>query len=122
MRLHESAEDYLERILMLQIKNGRVKSIDIANDMNFTKASVSIAMKKLKDEGHIIVDDKGLITLTSSGLDIAQHIYERHETISKTLIALGVNKEQALIDACKIEHDLSEESYQAIKKHINKAK
>ena len=122
MRLHESAEDYLERILMLQIKNGRVKSIVIANDMNFTKASVSIAMKKLKDEGHIIVDDKGLITLTPSGLEIAQNIYERHETISKTLIALGVNKEQALIDACKIEHDLSEESYQAIKNHINKAK
>lgn len=119
MRLHESAEDYLERILMLTQKNGKVKSIDIAEDMSFSKASVSVAMKKLKELNYITIDN-GYILLTSEGLKIATDVYDRHNIISKALINLGVPRDIALEDACKIEHDLSKESYNALKKYIEK--
>lgn len=118
MRILESAEDYLERILILQEKNGSVRSIDIANDMSFSKPSVSIAMKKLKENNYIEVDDKGLILLTDEGKQIAQKIYERHKVLTDFLIKLGVDEETAQTDACKIEHDLSVESFEAIKKQV----
>ncbi len=121
MNLHESAEDYLERILMLTQKNGKVKSIDIAEDMNFSKASVSIAMKKLKEKNYIIVEN-GYILLTNEGYAIANEVLERHKIISSLLIKLGVDEKIALEDACKIEHNLSKQSYKAIKQLYEKIK
>lgn len=118
MNIYESAEDYLERILQLQEKQERVISLDIANSMNFSKASVSRAMKNLRENGYILVDGSGAITLTKKGYLIANSIYERHKTIAKVLMMLGVSEENAYKDACKIEHDLSEETYSAIKKHM----
>lgn len=119
MNVFQSSEDYLERILMLEQKLGKVRSIDIANDMNFSKASISIAMKKLKEKDLIHIDEKGLITLTSKGREIATKIYERHVVLTTMLIKLGVDEKIAREDACKIEHELSEDSFTAIKKHIN---
>lgn len=121
MHILESGQDYLERILMIKNKKGVVRSIDIANELNFSKPSVSVAMKKLREEHLIEVDEKGYITLTDEGYKIAAGILERHVVISKMLISLGVNEKTALEDACKIEHDLSEETFQAIKNHyLNK--
>lgn len=121
MHILESGQDYLERILMIKNKKGVVRSIDIANELNFSKPSVSVAMKKLREEHLIEVDEKGYITLTDEGYKIASGILERHVIISKMLISLGVNEKTALEDACKIEHDLSEETFQAIKNHyLNK--
>lgn len=119
MAIYESAEDYLERILILSEQMEYVRAIDIVNDMGFSKPSVSIAMKKLQMNNYIEISDKGHITLTKAGLDIAQKIYERHRVLTDVLVSLGVPKEVAKNDACKIEHDISEESFQAIKKHIN---
>lgn len=120
MRLLESAEDYLERILMIKEKSGNVRSIDIANDMNFSKPSVSVAMHKLKENGYITVGSDGSISLTPSGYQVASRIYERHKVISTLLIDLGVGEKQALEDACKLEHDLSEESFAALKNYLKK--
>ncbi len=117
---NESMEDYLETILMLQNSNGHVRSIDIANELNFTKASVSVAMKKLREADYIFVDENGFINLTKTGNKIAESVYERHTILSTLLINLGVSKDVALEDACRIEHDLSEESFNAIKNHIKK--
>ena len=118
MNYLESAEDYLERILMLHKKNTIVRAIDIANDMNFTKASVSIAMKKLKNKNLIVIDDaNGNITLTNDGKKIAEEIFERHLIISEALMKMGVTEDVAKKDACKIEHDLSEETFLALKKY-----
>ena len=114
---NESAEDYLERILMLQENgNNNVHAIDIATSMNFSKASVSIALKKLENEGYVSVGPKQVLSLTPSGLEIASKVYERHKILSGLFIYLGVDKDIAREDACKIEHDLSEESFQAIKR------
>ena len=118
MHIFESSEDYLERILMLQNSLGKVRSIDIATDMNYSKPSVSVAMKKLKENDYISVDDFGYITLTPKGYEISSNIYERHQIITKFLIKIGVSKAQALEDACKIEHDLSNETFEALKKHL----
>ena len=115
MKIQESAENYLECILMLQTKNGQVRSIDIATQLGFSKPSVSVAMKQLRQGGYIEVDTQNLITLTPSGTEIAERIYERHKTVADILIKLGVDEETAYEDACKVEHDLSEESFQAIK-------
>ena len=120
MRLFESGEDYLERILILKERNGQVRSIDIVNDMGFSKPSVSVAMKKLKENGFISIDKNGFITLTDQGNDIATRVYERHQLLTKLFMSLGVPEEIALRDACKIEHDLSEETFQAIKQRISK--
>lgn len=117
-RADESVEDYLETILMLQKKIGQVRSIDIANEMNFTKASVSIAMKNLREKGYITMAENGYITLTENGKQRAESVLERHTILSDWLIRIGVSKETALADACRIEHDLSEESFEAIKKVI----
>ena len=118
MKLYESAEDYLERILILSNQLSVVRAIDIARDMSFSKPSVSVAMHKLEDNGYIEIKDNGALVLTEKGLLIAQSVYERHLVLTKALMSLGVSEEQAKIDACKIEHDLSEESFKAIKKHV----
>ncbi|MGO5049738.1 metal-dependent transcriptional regulator [Dysosmobacter sp. Sow4_B12] len=115
MNIHESAEDYLERILMLRLKNGTVRSIDIVRDLEYSKPSVSIAMKRLRENGYIQMDADGLITLLPPGEEIASRIYDRHQLLTQFLVQLGVSPENAAADACKIEHDISEESYEKIK-------
>lgn len=115
--MQESGEMYLETILILKEKNKTVRAIDIAEDMGFSKPSVSRALSILKDENCIVVDDKGLITLTRKGGQIARKIYERHVVLSDMLIALGVDQKTALEDACRIEHVISDKSFAAIKKH-----
>ena len=119
MVIHESAEDYLETILMLSKKLPVVRSIDIANEMGYKKSSVSIAMKNLREAEHIRVTKEGYIYLTDSGKEIAEMIYERHQILSSWLIKLGVDKKAAEEDACRIEHDISKESFNAIKKAIS---
>jgi len=114
MPIHESGEDYLESILMLRERKGLVRSIDIAGQLDYSKASVSIAMKKLRESGYITVDAEGFITLTPSGEEIASSIYARHKALTKFFIALGVNADVAAADACKVEHDLSEETYEKL--------
>ena len=118
MNIYESAEDYLERILILQEKNEGVRSIDIAHSMGFSKPSVSVAMKKLKEAGLIIIDDNGFISLTKEGHVIADKVYERHCVLKRLLSKIGVSPAQAEVDACKVEHDLSEETFEAIKKKM----
>lgn len=120
MKIQESAENYLETILILQQRNGQVRSIDIVNEMNFKKSSISIAMKHFRENGYICMDEDGYITLTESGLAIAEHIYERHRTLTKYFMALGVSEKNAKKDACKIEHDISEESFNKIREHLSK--
>lgn len=112
---HESIEDYLETILELSKVNPIVRSIDIAQAMNYSKPSISIAMKKLKERHYIIIDDNGYITLTEMGLTVAKSVLEKHEIISSVLLKLGVNEDIAYKDACRIEHDLSDETFQKIK-------
>lgn len=114
----ESLEDYLETILILNNRLPEVRSIDIANEMSFSKPSVSVAMKNLKNNNYIQVSAEGFITLTAAGKEIAQSVYERHTLLSDWLIHLGVDPETATADACKMEHDISPESFKAIKKHI----
>ena len=116
MKIPESAENYLETILILKNKNGAVRSIDIANELGFSKPSVSVAMKNLRENGYIEVDSSGYITLLDSGRQIAEKIYERHTTLSKWLVSLGVDAKTAAEDACRIEHIISSESFEAIKK------
>ena len=122
MNIYESAEDYLERILILQERNKEVRSIDIAHDMGFSKPSISVAMKKLKEAGLIKIDENGFITLTKEGHVIADKVYEKHCVLKQTLINIGVSPEQAEKDACKVEHVISEETFDAIKEHIKKHK
>lgn len=118
MNIYESAEDYLERILILQEKNDGVRSIDIAHDMGFSKPSISVAMKKLKEAGLIDIDEHGFIALTKEGHVIADKVYERHKVLKQMMIDIGVSPEQAEKDACKVEHVISEETFQAIKKKM----
>ena len=118
MSVNESAENYLETILVLSKRLPAVRSVDIANELGFKKPSVSIAMKNLREKKHISVDDSGFITLTPSGREIAEMIYERHLLFSNWLMQLGVSEQTALEDACKIEHVLSKESFEAIKRYI----
>ncbi|MDE7233402.1 MAG: metal-dependent transcriptional regulator [Lachnospiraceae bacterium] len=117
-RADESVEDYLETILQLKKKLGQVRSIDIAREMNFSKPSVSVAMKNLREKSYITVSEEGYISLTASGKKRAENVLERHTILSDWLISIGVNRETALEDACKVEHDLSEESFEAIKKAV----
>lgn len=122
MKIQESAENYLETILILKNQKGAVRSIDIANEMNFTKPSVSVAMKNLRENGYILVDSDGFITLTDKGMAIAETIYERHTLISEWLKALGVDPKTAVEDACRIEHVISPSSFEAIKRHVSSGK
>ena len=118
MKIQESAENYLETILILSHRQGTVRSIDIAAELSFSKPSVSVAMKNLRENGYIQVDGDGFITLTDAGLAIAETIYERHSLLSGWLVALGVGPKTAAEDACRIEHVISPESFAAIKEHV----
>lgn len=119
MEINESSENYLETILILSQKLPVVRSVDIANELGFKKSSVSVAMKNLREKKHITVTDAGFIYLTDSGMEIATMIYERHELLSSWLISLGVDANTASEDACRIEHYISKESFEAIKKAIS---
>ena len=118
MKIQESAENYLETILILSQRQPQVRSIDIATELGFSKPSVSVAMKNLRENGYVTVNDHGHISLTSKGLQIAETIYERHTLLSSWLEYLGVDSEIAVQDACRIEHVISPESFQAIKTHV----
>ena len=118
MHVNESAENYLETILILSQKLPVVRSVDIATELGYKKSSVSIAMRNLREKHHITVTDSGFITLTDSGRAIAEEIYERHQLLSSWLTALGVDPQVAADDACKIEHVISRESFEAIKRHV----
>ena len=118
MKIQESAENYLETILVISHRKGMVRSIDIVNELEFSKPSVSVAMKNLRENGYIEMDKDGYIMLLDKGREIAEKIYERHTTLSKYLIALGVDPVVAAEDACRIEHVISAESFEAIKNHI----
>jgi len=118
MQIHESAENYLEAIYVLNEQNGHVRSIDIARYMNFSKPTISIAMRSFREEGYIVVDESGMISLTEKGLAVANRVYERHRILTTALLALGVSEETAETDACKIEHDISDETLDCIRKHM----
>ena len=118
MTIQKSAEDYLEAILMLKDERGYIRSIDIAEKLGVTKPSVSYATKRLRENGYITMDPNGMIGLTDTGLEIAERIYERHELITHLFVRLGVSPEKAREDACKIEHDLSVETFEAIRKSV----
>lgn len=123
MQIRESAENYLETILILSQRKGKceVRSIDIVNELEFSKPSVSVAMKNLRENGYITVDKDGYIRLTDKGLEIAEKMYERHTLLSQWLIKLGVDEKVAVEDACRMEHVISAESFAAIKKHTGMA-
>ena len=118
MKIHESAENYLETILIIKNRKGVVRSIDIVNELEFSKPSVSVAMKNLRENGYIDIDNNGYISLLAKGMEIAETMYERHIAISNWLIAIGVNPETAVDDACKIEHVISAESFEAVKRFV----
>lgn len=118
MKIRESAEMYLETILVLSKRKPHVRSVDIAGELNYKKSSVSVAMKNLRENGYIEIDSSGHISLTAKGKEIAEAMYERHTVISDLLIRLGVDRETAVEDACRIEHVISRKSFDAIKSHI----
>ena len=118
MNIHESAEDYLDRVLILHEQNEKVIALDIANSFGYSKASVSRAMKNLRENDYITVSTNGNIELTDKGIKVAKRIYERHQLLTEMFERIGVSKEIASKDACKIEHDLSDETFEAIKAHI----
>ncbi len=120
MAIYKSAEDYLERILMLQKEGKKVRSIDIAQSFNYSRASISRAINNLKNDDFINIDNSGYISFTEKGLSIATKMYERHKMLTDLFVSLGVSKDVALEDACKIEHDLSEETFNALVKYLNK--
>ncbi len=119
MIIKESAENYLEAILMINKEKGYARSIDVANELGFAKPSVSVAMKNFREEGYIIMDADGKITLTEKGLAVAERVYERHQVIARALMALGVDEETAYEDSCKIEHDISERSFEKLKEFLS---
>ncbi len=118
MQIKESAENYLEAILELKTTNGAVRSIDVANHLGVSKPSVSVAMKSFREEGYIHVDAGGEIILTEKGMEIAEKIFERHQVIAKALMALGVDQETAYEDSCKIEHDISNQTFLKLKEYL----
>ncbi|AGF57663.1 Mn-dependent DtxR family transcriptional regulator [Clostridium saccharoperbutylacetonicum] len=120
MNVNESAENYLETILILSKNLPAVRSVDVANELNFKKSSVSVAMKNLREKEYIIITDEGHISLTKEGKKIASMVYERHTLLSSLLESLGVNAQIATEDACRIEHVISAESFEAIKKYVEK--
>ena len=120
MAIHQSAEDYLESILILQKRLGQVRSIDIVNELGYSKPSISIAMKKLRESGHVSMAEDGTLTLTESGMAIASDVYERHTAIAQLFRILGVSEETAAEDACKMEHSLSDETYRCLLAFVEK--
>ena len=119
LKAMESAENYLETILILKTRNGSVRSIDIAHELDFSKPSVSVAMKRLREKEYITVEDGGLIEFTEKGRKLAERIYERHVLLTKALVSLGVDPETAAEDACRVEHYISQETFDKIKEHFN---
>ena len=119
MQILKSSQDYLETMLMLKLQHGYIRSIDIANELGVTKPSVSYATKRLRENGYITMEKDGLITITEKGMEIAKSMYERHQTLTLFLIHLGVTPETAQEDACKIEHDISEETFEALRRYID---
>ncbi len=117
MIIGESAENYLETILVLSKKKSAVRSVDIAAELGYSKPSVCVAMRNLREKGFIITDSDGSISLTDSGKEVAEKIYQRHETITNWLIRIGVSEDQAAIDACRIEHVISPESFECLRKN-----
>ena len=120
MKIKESAENYLEAILMISERCGHVRSIDVANELGFTKASVSVAMKAFSEEDYIVIDKEDGIRLTPKGLSIAKKVRERHDVIAGVLIRLGVSEKTAYADSCKIEHDISDETFEKLKNYLEK--
>ena len=120
MEIHKSAEDYLETILKLQQKQGQVRSIDIVAELHFSKPSVSVAMKKLRESGHVKMDENGLLTLTEQGEAIARRVLERHQVLTAMFIAMGVDEETAAAEACEVEHCISDSTFEKIKAHFEK--
>ena len=120
LAIHQSGEDYLEVILVLKKRLGVVRSIDIVNELHYKKPSVSIAMKKLRESGYILTDAEGHITLTERGQEVAERVYERHQVLTSMLVSLGVDPETAADDACKIEHHLSQQTFECLKAHFQK--
>lgn len=120
MKIMKASEDYLEAMLMMKEKHGYIRSIDIAEELGVTKPSVTYTTKRLRENGYITMDKDGLITLTASGMEIANRMYERHKLLTEFFIRLGVDEELALEDACKVEHDLSDETFSAICRHVGK--
>ena len=118
MQIYESAEDYLEAILMLKERNGSVHSVDIAQELGYSKASISVAMKKLRENGYIEMAKDGEISLLPPGRKIAEHIYERHKLFSEYFVSIGVDPETARKDACRIEHDISDITFEEVKQQI----
>lgn len=122
MAIHKSGEDYLEAILKLQKQHGQVRSIDVVDELHYSKPSVSVAMKKLRETGHVLMDENGLLTLTPKGNAIASRIYERHQVLTDILVALGVEPKEAAEEACELEHDLSDSTFEKIKGHYEEHK
>ncbi len=120
MKIQKSAEDYLEAMLMMQEKHGYIRSIDIATQLGVTKPSVSYATKRLRENGYITMDGEGLITLTDAGMEIAEKMYERHKELTRLFIALGVDEKTAVQDACKIEHDISAQTWNALMQYVRR--
>ena len=122
MNIHESGENYLEAILMIRNRTGGCRAIDVARELGFSKPSVSIMMRELREKGFIQIGESNDISLTKEGLEVAESIYERHEVIAHMLMAIGVPEETAYQDACKIEHDLSPITFEKIKEHLNRSR
>lgn len=120
MKILRASEDYLEAMLMMQEKHGYIRSIDVAEHLGVTKPSVTYTTKRLRESGHITMDRDGLITLTPSGMEIATKMLDRHHTLTKFLVAIGVDQKTAEQDACKIEHDISPETFRCMKEHLDK--
>ena len=120
MEIHKSAEDYLETILKLQQKQGQVRSIDIVAELHFSKPSVSVAMKKLRESGHVKMDENGLLTLTEQGEAIARRVLERHQVLTAMFVAMGVDGETAAAEACEVEHCISDGTFEKIKAYFEK--
>ena len=118
MKIQESAENYLETILVLSRRLGNVRSIDVANELNFSKPSISYAMKQFRENGYVTVDENGFLHLTEAGMEIASRTYERHETLTRFFTALGVDRQVAAEDACRMEHVISAESFGKIKEFM----
>ncbi len=118
MNKSETVENYLEHIYMIMLKKGSVRSIDISNEMGYSKPTISVMVKKYREQGYITTDENGYISFTEKGLDIAKRIYERHNVIAGILMALGIDRKTAFEDSCRIEHCISETSYQAMKAHF----
>ena len=120
MEMRQSSEDYLEAILMLRERNGAVRAVNVAEELAFSKASVSIAMKKLRENGYVTLDEDGFLLLTAAGEEVATRVYKRHQVLTSFFVSLGVDPDTAARDACKVEHDISQETFEKLLAHAQK--